>query len=411
MEEKNINIITAAADKSSSSAAAACAVICRVCEKQYSQYTCPRCNTRYCSLHCYKSHCLSCTESFMRENVLEELRQLKPDDGAKKKMLEILKRFHSEEEDVMEDDETMLSEETIQKVLSGGEIEYDDLSSDEKELFRRAVASGELSKMIEPWDPWWLKPSARTLTLSRDGTQLVKPLSTHDKPESSKDDSESDSANEIPAGPETPLLPVSNLTTAEPSPLIAFHLIDILYSYCFTLRLHNGDWRSDAVGAAMSVLSISSVLGHEGQPETLSEVLSYCLEQTCSPAFRDIGGLQFGFAILDDVTSLLLLNGSAIICGLCDLQRLIQTAAKGLRSEKSRKAKRAELKSLLKHAERKVYFIMCWVHEQEVEVWLSLASVMKVEKASILEYHAKGRSFDTGRKTMKEGKTLIEEVK
>ncbi|GAB2227793.1 hypothetical protein Droror1_Dr00009620 [Drosera rotundifolia] len=229
---------------------------------------------------------------------------------------------------------------------AGGEIEYDGMSTEEKELFRRAVASGELSKMIEPWDPW-LKPPARTLTLSR---ELVKPLSTHDNPESSKDDSESDSANEIPAGPETPLLTVSNLTTAEPSPLIAFHLIDILYSYCFTLRLH---------------------------------------------------------------------NGSAIICGLCDLQRLIQTAAKCLRSEKSRKAKRDELKSLLKHAERKVCFIMCWVREQEVEVWSSLAGVeiwsslagvVKVEKASILEYQAKGRFFDTGRKTMKEGKTLIEEV-
>ncbi|KAL9251282.1 Zinc finger HIT domain-containing protein [Drosera capensis] len=290
---------------------------------------------------CLQSHSLSCTESFMRENVLEELRQLKPDDGAKKKMLEILKRFHSEEEDVMEDDV--------------GEIEYDDLSTEEKELFRRAVASGELSKMIEPWDPWWLKPSARTLTLSRDGTQLVKPLSTHDKPEFSKDDAESDSANEIPAGPETPLLPVSNLTIAEPSPLIAFHLIDILYSCCFTLRLYNGDWRSDAVGAAMSVLSISSALGHgEVNPDR----------------------------------------------GQMPEVREVQKSEKG----------GAELKSLLKHAERKVYFIMCWVCEQEVEVWLSLASVVKVEKASILEYLAKGRSFDTGRKTMKEGKTLIEEV-
>ena len=34
----------------------------------------------------------------MRENVVEELRQLQPDDETKRKMLEILKRFHSEEE-------------------------------------------------------------------------------------------------------------------------------------------------------------------------------------------------------------------------------------------------------------------------------------------------------------------------
>ena len=34
----------------------------------------------------------------MRENVVTELGQLQPDDGTKRKMLDMLKRFHSEEE-------------------------------------------------------------------------------------------------------------------------------------------------------------------------------------------------------------------------------------------------------------------------------------------------------------------------
>lgn len=34
----------------------------------------------------------------MRENVVEELQHLKPNDETKGKMLNILKRFHSEEE-------------------------------------------------------------------------------------------------------------------------------------------------------------------------------------------------------------------------------------------------------------------------------------------------------------------------
>nr|POE97664.1 zinc finger hit domain-containing protein 2 [Quercus suber] len=97
--------------------------ICHVCQKQFSQYTCPRCNSRYCSLQCYKSHSLQCTESFMRENVVEELQQMQPDDETKQKMLDILKRFHSEEEtDSMDVDDSTLTEETIQKILSG-EIE------------------------------------------------------------------------------------------------------------------------------------------------------------------------------------------------------------------------------------------------------------------------------------------------
>lgn len=46
----------------------------------------------------WQSHSLRCTESFMRENVVEELQQLKPNDETKQKMMNLLKRFHSEEE-------------------------------------------------------------------------------------------------------------------------------------------------------------------------------------------------------------------------------------------------------------------------------------------------------------------------
>ncbi|GAB2300724.1 hypothetical protein Dimus_034761 [Dionaea muscipula] len=399
-------IVTDKQSASSSYSNSAARVICRVCQKQFSQYTCPRCNTRYCSLQCYKSHSLTCTESFMRENVLDEFRVLKPDDGTKKKMLEILKRFYSEE-DIMEADEPTLSEKTIQKALSGGEIEYDDLSSEEKELFRRAMASGELSKMIEPWDPWWLKPSARSVSLNSDGSQLIQLLGRQERPESSSDI--------IPAGPEAPLLPINKLTTIEPSPLLSLHLVDILYSYCFTLRLHNGDWQSDTIGAAISVLSISLVLGRGGMPETVREVVSHCLEQTCSPALRDIGGLQFGLSLLDDITSLLLLGGSAIICGLCDLQRLIQAAESCVKSEKPRRVKRAEIKSQLRYAERKIYFVMCWVHEQAQEVWSSVATIVKAEKAASaldLEHTSPVRTTlnTEKRKTAKNPKALIEEV-
>lgn len=55
-----------------------------------------------------QSHSVCCTESFMRDNVLGELQQLQPDDESKQKMLDILKRLHSEDEeeemDNMEED-------------------------------------------------------------------------------------------------------------------------------------------------------------------------------------------------------------------------------------------------------------------------------------------------------------------
>lgn len=57
-----------------------------------------------------QSHSLRCTESFMRENVVEELQQMQSNDETKRKMLEILKRLHLEEEmDSMDEEDGGLS--------------------------------------------------------------------------------------------------------------------------------------------------------------------------------------------------------------------------------------------------------------------------------------------------------------
>ncbi|KAJ6835428.1 zinc finger HIT domain-containing protein 2 [Iris pallida] len=376
-------------------------LICRVCQKQFSQYTCPRCNTRYCSLQCYKRHSLRCTESFMRENVMGELQHLQPEDETKRKMLEILKRFHSEDEtNSDEEDESMLSEETIQKVISGNEIRVEDLSQEEIKQFQRAVASGELSKMIEPWNPWWKQRSAQRISLSPDGSRLIRPL--HEQNESN--------LSEVPAGPENPLPPLSKLSQASPSPLLAVHLVDILYSYCFTLRLYNGDWHADPLGAATEVLTLSAVLSDDARPETVAEALSSCLEKICSPMYRHTGGFPFGIGIIDDVNSLLSLGGNALICLLSDLRMLIQAGEGMIKSEMSSKGKRSGSSRKLKGAERKAYFLMCWVHEQPGEAWSSLASLVEVEKASILAVNRGRKKPGTAEeKDLSRSKVLIEE--
>lgn len=294
--------------------------------------------------------------------------------------------------------------------MSGGEVNFDDLSLEEKKRFQRAVASGELSKMIEPWDPWWFQPAAATICLSKDGTQLVQPMADQEASVSPEEDLETNEPSGIPVSPQTPLPSLGKLISTDPSPLLAVHLVDIVYSYCFTLRVYNGDWQSDAIGSAMVVLSISSVLGQGGQPETVREALSYCLEQTCSPAYRHIGGLQFGLALVDDIASMLSLGTPALICMLCDLQRMMLAGERELKSEKQRKLRKSEIKSKLKLAERKVYFIMCWVHEQPREAWSSLAAIVRAEKSSFVNYEG-SRSFSNPEKVVENNeKVLIVEM-
>ncbi|CAA0808952.1 HIT-type Zinc finger family protein [Striga hermonthica] len=384
-------------------------IICRVCEKQFSQYTCPRCNIRYCSLHCYKSHSLRCTEPFMRGNVMEELQHVQPDENSKSKMLEILKRFHEDEEAASIDEEdsgSSFSEETIQKILSGEQINFDDLSIEEKKHFQRAIASGELGKLIQPWDPWWLKLSAKHIALSPDGTQLVQPIPNSDNPDSEI------WPNIIPHGPESPLPPVSKLTSSSPSLLLPVHLVDIIYSYCFTLRLYNGEWGADPLDASTVVRTVSSVLGRAGKPQTVLEALLDCLERTCSPVYKQMGGLRLGLRIVDDVIRLFCLGGNALVCALCDLWKLVQTGERELKSEKMNKSKRVELRGKLKSAERKIYFVMCWVREQANESWPLLAGVVEKEKEFAVEQSGgKGSGVKLeGKRGISSGKPLIKEV-
>ncbi|XP_010484143.1 PREDICTED: zinc finger HIT domain-containing protein 2-like [Camelina sativa] len=401
MPEKTI--ITSESSNSSPLNPSSSRIICHVCNKQFSQYTCPRCNFRYCSLPCYKSHSVQCTESFMRDNVNDELKQVRSDDQTKTKMLEILKRFHEEDggiDSITDDDDegSILPEEIMQRIMNGDEVSLDDLSLEERKGFQRALASGELSKMIEPWDPWWLRASARTISLGRGGTQLVQCVEEEEEEEARV-------VSEIPRGPDTPLISLSKLSSTNPSPLLPIHLIDIVYSYCFTLRIYNGEWQSDSLGSATMVLSVSSVLGHNAQPETIKEVLSFCLEQTCSSAYKNLGGgLKFGLNLVDDVICLLFLGSGAIVCLLCDLQRLIHGAILEVKSSSGR-----DLKKRLKLAERKVFFMMCWVNEQSCEVWQALESSVRAEKNSVVELNGvpKMKKTDQFRKG---GGVVIEEI-
>jgi len=123
-----------------------------------------------------------------------------------------------------------------------------------------------------------------------------------------------------------------------------------------------------------------------------------------------MGGLQFTLGLINDTITLLHLDTPALVCMLCDLRRLIQHAEKDLKSENSRKSKSSEIKTKLKFAERKVYFIMCWAHEQPQEAWSSIAAMVEAEKSRLVEFIGSKTSVPKMKKVQNEGKPLIKEV-
>ncbi|EFJ07160.1 hypothetical protein SELMODRAFT_430052 [Selaginella moellendorffii] len=73
----------------------------------------------------------------------------------KKKFLQALQRQSEERKESIndEEEETFISDETLHKLIAGAEVIVADLSLDELKAFQRAVASGELCHLIEPWEP------------------------------------------------------------------------------------------------------------------------------------------------------------------------------------------------------------------------------------------------------------------
>ena len=59
----------------------------------------------------------------------------------------------------------------------------------------------------------------------------------------------------------------------------------------------------------------------------------------------------------------------------------------------------------------KIYFIMCWVHEQPVDAWSSLSDIVKAEKGLAMEFvGTRGGTLRMENKLETRGKALIEEV-
>lgn len=155
------------------------------------------------------------------------------------------------------------------------------------------------------------------------------------------------------------------------------------------------------------MLNVSSVLCDDMRPESIADVLSACLEKTCSPLYKHAGGFRFGIGLVDDVVSVLSLGGNAIVCLLCDVQRMMNAGEKMLKREK----RKGEMSRRLRNADRKVYFILCWVHEQVEDVWSSLVNMLEIERASVLDVSqggAKPGKFEG--KGLNQNKPVIEEM-
>lgn len=186
------------------------------------------------------------------------------------KIAEILKRAQEsiiEPLDVAYDcegeEEDVFLEELSQKLQQGEMVELASLPKSLQQAFLRDLANGDLKHEIAVWTPWWLMPERMH---NQQVQHALKPLV------------------EDPDQPTQPLtfpciryylnnksykdiqLPVTV------SPTIPYNMTEVIYLYCLTMRLFNGDVEFSKEEIVSSLCQFSSVLSKGGVFNSMNEV-------------------------------------------------------------------------------------------------------------------------------------------
>ncbi|KAK6173976.1 hypothetical protein SNE40_017339 [Patella caerulea] len=329
--------------------------VCSICLKEKSRYTCPRCNIRYCSLPCYKDEKhLACSELFYKDWVMEELKETKSGREDKEKILEMLSRVESDDtlepshldSDDDDDDETDLETRLHGLDLDNSEAILKRLTNKERQEFEKLLHNGCLGNLVEIWTPWW--------TESKDLIEEVEQTDC-DKKKSCKPTL----LSSIPD--------ISTLIKVKPSSDIRNNMINILYSYAFICRLHNGGHFDNPVESAEDLLTICSVLRDGKNFIELEEVIDMTLQQVEKESKRWEITVEFKVSVLEDVERIV--HGpdkrpslDFMLLALSDLTQLLQTANKIIKKESKKKKDEAEneVKKVFYQANKKCQFLLSW---------------------------------------------------
>ncbi|KAI9105735.1 hypothetical protein DFS34DRAFT_690219 [Phlyctochytrium arcticum] len=250
-------------------------VVCGICRKQFSVYTCPRCNLQYCSLNCYKSeeHAV-CTESFYKDSLVAELHSQKMPEEERQKMLRILEKFEREsvEREADSDDEDEPDVPDLADRLSGIDIDSASaeeillaMTPEEREEFEKSIRENSIhiASTIPVWQPWWENSSP--------SKPLVRPANDEDDKSHT---ATLPSYTPVPAVP-TNIKPLRQIMASKPKENVIFNIIDIILAYTFMARFLNGDMREDIIEAARIIWAGSRILSSD-KPFAFSDVSEAC---------------------------------------------------------------------------------------------------------------------------------------
>jgi len=336
-------------------------VLCRVCQRSRSQYTCPRCEVAYCSLDCYRAHGAQCTESFYRREVEAELRARSATGEERRRLERIVLELSRLGEtpdggadgqpDSGSDDSDDQSEgqhrlEALAERARRGELCAEDLSEEEARRFHAELKSGSLGRALGAWEPWWLRAAVVELD-ALDG-----------------DDGAS-------AGPEVAHLCCAGGRSA--NPLVAMTVLESLYAYAHAMRAFNGEWAWDPLQVASHLLHLARAVATRRVYRSAEESLQAARSAAASLPGGGPGA-AFDVLCLRDVARLVARRAGSAARALLEASAIVSGARELASSDGS--SSRA-VSGLLKSA-KKLEFLASFAAHHEDDISSRAAEVQSV---------------------------------
>lgn len=368
---------------------ASLARVCRVCTNREARYTCPRCNTPYCSVDCYRSHGEGCTEQFFESHVRSEMQlasNARGDDEKKQQksiqeLLERVQKFQDEQQQLADgeedDDEEALAQRMQELAMldAAGELTLESLTPEERRKFLGEVADGRLGKLVQLWSPWWLMSERkyRSETSARRRQLILEEIGGE---ENTEEEEEFETEGAVTVEP-TVLYPVGLFTNSDaqkvpknmeallpggrqPSPCLRYHLVEVLFAYVLVLRAFNGDYAQDVAEAALLLLDMCQVLSADARYESVEHVCLACLEKQSTE-----GSAATALAVQD--VQQILRTDVFRLDALSDMRALLeryQRDLEGTSTDSDKQAKRERKAAVKKLAavQKKLVFYQTWAY-------------------------------------------------
>ncbi|OJA21550.1 hypothetical protein AZE42_03238 [Rhizopogon vesiculosus] len=206
-------------------------VLCGICHRQFSRYTCPECNVSYCSLTCFRSEAHSqCSETFYRKEIQTSTKAKSKTSEERENMLEMLKRL---EDQMQEEDSNLLHDQ------HEADSDADDLVHRFAGVDISSATSDELLRLLtkEERDKFFKAVNDPTSQLAQHLLDSHELRSARQEPwwEASLEGSPSGSMRygSTPALMEVPLDLSKHQSS---SPCLIYNICAVLIAYAFTTR-------------------------------------------------------------------------------------------------------------------------------------------------------------------------------